>query len=204
MKFPLAGMMGVVSYLSHEAIIFLLTQQFNDGKFAVFVKLLNLWLRRAVDQGPTAVGVTDGMPWIGNNPQDHPGMIQVFLGHIGALDIVGNELPCLVYVSREKRPGFQHHKRAGAMNALSIQEKTLEGSTSSESEWTSFIQSGSEFLEFVNKHIQLEMRDEDQIEENRSEYIELLRQMFKLAGYIRRMSHQSTTIRWRKKPQHSK
>ncbi|GLJ24202.1 hypothetical protein SUGI_0461500 [Cryptomeria japonica] len=36
-----------------RAIIFLLTQQFNDGKFAVFVKLLNLWLRRAVDHGPT-------------------------------------------------------------------------------------------------------------------------------------------------------
>ncbi|GLJ24199.1 hypothetical protein SUGI_0461470 [Cryptomeria japonica] len=60
----------------------------------------------------------DGTPWIGNNPQDHPGMIQVFLGHIRALDIVGNELPCLVYVSHEKRPGFQHHKRAGAMKAL--------------------------------------------------------------------------------------
>ncbi|GLJ14277.1 hypothetical protein SUGI_0229530 [Cryptomeria japonica] len=162
----------------------------------------------------------DGTPWIGNNPQDHPGMIQVLLGHIRALDIIGYELLCLVYVSREKRPGFQHHKRAGAMNALSKQEKRLEGSTSSESEWTSFIQSGSEFLEFVNKHIQLEMGDEgnrevvaqilqsvekvhqmvgglslvafllDQIEEipeNRSEYIELLRQMFKLARYIRRM-----------------
>ncbi|GLJ16793.1 hypothetical protein SUGI_0289290 [Cryptomeria japonica] len=60
----------------------------------------------------------DGTPWIGNNPQDHPEMIQVFLGHIRALDIVGNELPRLVYVSREKRLGFQHHKRAGAMNAL--------------------------------------------------------------------------------------
>ncbi|GLJ34752.1 hypothetical protein SUGI_0699320 [Cryptomeria japonica] len=60
----------------------------------------------------------DGISWIGNNPQDHPGMIQVFLGHIGALDIVGNELPRLVYVSCEKRPSFQHHKRASAMNAL--------------------------------------------------------------------------------------
>jgi cellulose synthase A len=27
-------------------------------------------------------------------------------------------LPRLVYVSREKRPGFNHHKKAGAMNAL--------------------------------------------------------------------------------------
>lgn len=44
--------------------------------------------------------------------------MQVFLGHSGGLDTDGNELPRLVYVSREKRPGFQHHKKAGAMNAL--------------------------------------------------------------------------------------
>ena len=30
----------------------------------------------------------------------------------------GKELPKLVYVSREKRPGYQHHKKAGAMNAM--------------------------------------------------------------------------------------
>ncbi|KAH7444934.1 hypothetical protein KP509_02G098700 [Ceratopteris richardii] len=60
----------------------------------------------------------DGTPWPGNNTRDHPGMIQVFLGHSGGLDTEGNELPRLVYVSREKRPGFNHHKKAGAMNAL--------------------------------------------------------------------------------------
>ncbi|KAI5076718.1 hypothetical protein GOP47_0008783 [Adiantum capillus-veneris] len=60
----------------------------------------------------------DGTPWPGNNSRDHPGMIQVFLGHSGGLDAEGNELPRLVYVSREKRPGFNHHKKAGAMNAL--------------------------------------------------------------------------------------
>ncbi|XP_012473686.1 cellulose synthase A catalytic subunit 3 [UDP-forming] [Gossypium raimondii] len=60
----------------------------------------------------------DGTPWPGNNTRDHPGMIQVFLGQSGGLDAEGNELPRLVYVSREKRPGFQHHKKAGAMNAL--------------------------------------------------------------------------------------
>jgi hypothetical protein len=43
---------------------------------------------------------------------------QVFLGQSGGLDAEGNELPRLVYVSREKRPGFQHHKKAGAMNSL--------------------------------------------------------------------------------------
>ncbi|CAK9874927.1 unnamed protein product [Sphagnum jensenii] len=60
----------------------------------------------------------DGTPWPGNNTQNHPAMIQVFLGHNGGRDIDGNELPRLVYVSREKRLGFNHHKKAGAMNAL--------------------------------------------------------------------------------------
>lgn len=45
-------------------------------------------------------------------------IFQVFLGHTGAHDIEGNELPRLVYVSREKRPGYQHHKKAGAENSL--------------------------------------------------------------------------------------
>ncbi|GMH25058.1 hypothetical protein Nepgr_026901 [Nepenthes gracilis] len=60
----------------------------------------------------------DGTPWPGNKTRDHPGMIQVFLGYSGAHDIEGNELSRLVYVSREKRPGYQHHKKAGAENAL--------------------------------------------------------------------------------------
>ncbi|WCJ31692.1 Cellulose synthase family protein [Euphorbia peplus] len=60
----------------------------------------------------------DGTPWPGNNVRDHPGMIQVFLGNSGVRDVEGNELPSLVYVSREKRPGFEHHKKAGAMNSL--------------------------------------------------------------------------------------
>ncbi|CAI9107563.1 OLC1v1006946C1 [Oldenlandia corymbosa var. corymbosa] len=60
----------------------------------------------------------DGTPWPGNNTRDHPGMIQVYLGSEGALDVEGKELPRLVYVSREKRPGYQHHKKAGAENAL--------------------------------------------------------------------------------------
>lgn len=45
-------------------------------------------------------------------------LFQVFLGSTGAHDMEGNELPRLVYVSREKRPGYQHHKKAGAENAL--------------------------------------------------------------------------------------
>jgi hypothetical protein len=44
---------------------------------------------------------------------------QVFLQPDGdTVDIEGNPLPRLVYVSREKRPGYDHNKKAGAMNAL--------------------------------------------------------------------------------------
>ncbi|CAI0547847.1 unnamed protein product [Linum tenue] len=45
-------------------------------------------------------------------------LLQVFLGQSGGDDEDGNKLPRLIYVSREKRPGFNHHKKAGAMNAL--------------------------------------------------------------------------------------
>ena len=44
--------------------------------------------------------------------------LQVYLGSTGALDVEGKELPKLVYISREKRPGYKHHMKAGAMNAL--------------------------------------------------------------------------------------
>lgn len=42
----------------------------------------------------------------------------MLLGHPGDRDVDGGELPRLFYVSREKRPGFRHHGKAGAMNAL--------------------------------------------------------------------------------------
>jgi len=44
--------------------------------------------------------------------------VQVLLGHPGDQDAAGNDLPRLFYVSREKKPGFQHHTKAGALNAL--------------------------------------------------------------------------------------
>jgi hypothetical protein len=44
---------------------------------------------------------------------------QVFLQPDGdTLDVNGGTLPRLVYISREKRPGHDHNKKAGAMNAL--------------------------------------------------------------------------------------
>ncbi|XP_062097171.1 cellulose synthase A catalytic subunit 6 [UDP-forming] [Humulus lupulus] len=84
-------------------------------EFKVRINALVATAQKVPEDGWT---MQDGTPWPGNNVRDHPGMIQVFLGNNGVRDLEGNELPRLVYVSREKRPGFDHHKKAGAMNAL--------------------------------------------------------------------------------------
>ncbi|KAL0310609.1 UNVERIFIED_CONTAM: Cellulose synthase A catalytic subunit [UDP-forming] [Sesamum angustifolium] len=84
-------------------------------EYKVRINALVAKAQKTPDEGWT---MADGTPWPGNNTRNHPGMIQVFLGNTGAHDIEGNELPRLVYVSREKRPGYQHHKKAGAENAL--------------------------------------------------------------------------------------
>ncbi|KAK6924190.1 Cellulose synthase [Dillenia turbinata] len=84
-------------------------------EFKVRINQLVSTAQKVPDDGWT---MQDGTPWPGNNVRDHPGMIQVFLGHSGVCDVEGNEMPRLIYVSREKRPGFEHHKKAGAMNAL--------------------------------------------------------------------------------------
>ncbi|KAK6118478.1 hypothetical protein DH2020_047745 [Rehmannia glutinosa] len=87
-----------------------------------------------------ATWMADGTHWPGTwlNPAaehskgDHAGIIQVMLKPpsdeplcgIGEeyrmidLTNVDIRLPMLVYVSREKRPGYDHNKKAGAMNAL--------------------------------------------------------------------------------------
>uniref|UniRef100_A0A452Y4G5 Uncharacterized protein n=1 Tax=Aegilops tauschii subsp. strangulata TaxID=200361 RepID=A0A452Y4G5_AEGTS len=77
-------------------------------EFKIRINALVAKAQKVPEEGWT---MADGTAWPGNNPRDHPGMIQVFLGHSGGLDTDGNELPRLVYVSREKRPGFQHHKK---------------------------------------------------------------------------------------------
>ncbi|KAL3641107.1 Cellulose synthase A catalytic subunit 6 [UDP-forming] [Castilleja foliolosa] len=84
-------------------------------EFRVRINALVAMSQKVPEEGWT---MQDGTPWPGNSVRDHPGMIQVFLGPNGGRDIEGNELPRLVYVSREKRPGFDHHKKAGAMNSL--------------------------------------------------------------------------------------
>ncbi|KVH95185.1 cellulose synthase-like protein D3 [Cynara cardunculus var. scolymus] len=89
---------------------------------------------------PKATWMADATHWPGTwmmaSPEhakgDHAGIIQVMLkppsdeplngtdGEVNPLDFseVDIRLPLLVYVSREKRPGYDHNKKAGAMNAL--------------------------------------------------------------------------------------
>ncbi|KAH7315675.1 hypothetical protein KP509_21G060900 [Ceratopteris richardii] len=86
-----------------------------------------------------ATWMADGTHWPGtwsaptkdHSRGDHAGIIQVMLGPATSDPVYGNaedllldtsgidvRLPMLVYVSREKRPGYDHNKKAGAMNAL--------------------------------------------------------------------------------------
>ncbi|XP_065853031.1 cellulose synthase-like protein D3 [Euphorbia lathyris] len=88
---------------------------------------------------PKATWMADGTHWPGTWMQpttehskgDHAGIIQVMLKPPSDEPLLGDDdtkivnftdvdirLPLLVYVSREKRPGYDHNKKAGAMNAL--------------------------------------------------------------------------------------
>ncbi|CAN1236534.1 Cellulose synthase-like protein D3 [Linum grandiflorum] len=89
---------------------------------------------------PKATWMADGTHWPGtwmssgpdHSKGDHAGIIQVMLKPPSDEPLHGNSdetktldltdvdirLPLLVYVSREKRPGYDHNKKAGAMNAL--------------------------------------------------------------------------------------
>ncbi|RDX92133.1 Cellulose synthase-like protein D5, partial [Mucuna pruriens] len=90
---------------------------------------------------PKATWMSDGSHWPGtwasaeqdHSRGDHAGIIQAMLAPPNAETEYGAEadgenlidttdvdmrLPMLVYVSREKRPGYDHNKKAGAMNAL--------------------------------------------------------------------------------------
>ncbi|KAI4313137.1 hypothetical protein L6164_026144 [Bauhinia variegata] len=87
-----------------------------------------------------ATWMADGTHWPGTwaNPHsdhakgNHAGILQVMLKPPSPDPLMGNpdenkiidfsdtdtRLPMFVYVSREKRPGYDHNKKAGAMNAL--------------------------------------------------------------------------------------
>ncbi|KAI4311546.1 hypothetical protein MLD38_036432 [Melastoma candidum] len=89
---------------------------------------------------PKATWMADGTHWPGtwsipapeHSRGDHASIIQVMLKPPSDDPLKGEEpepasldftevdirLPMLVYISREKRPGYDHNKKAGAMNAL--------------------------------------------------------------------------------------
>ncbi|XP_022743907.1 cellulose synthase-like protein D4 [Durio zibethinus] len=86
-----------------------------------------------------ATWMADGTHWPGtwavpsreHSKGDHAGILQVMLKPPSSDPLMGNgedklvdftdvdiRLPMFVYISREKRPGYDHNKKAGAMNAL--------------------------------------------------------------------------------------
>ncbi|XP_031250715.1 cellulose synthase-like protein D2 isoform X1 [Pistacia vera] len=110
------------------------------------LKALKKWRENDSDETieslkiPKATWMTDETHWPGtwtipapeHSRGDHASIIQVMLdppndeplagsaGDGNSMDLseVDVRLPMLVYVSREKRPGYDHNKKAGAMNAL--------------------------------------------------------------------------------------
>ncbi|XP_062189873.1 putative mixed-linked glucan synthase 1 [Phragmites australis] len=92
--------------------------------------------------GVKATWMVDGTQWPGtwieqaenHRKGQHSGIVQVILNHpshkpqLGLPASIGNNpldfsnvdmrLPMLVYLSREKRPGYNHQKKAGAMNVM--------------------------------------------------------------------------------------
>eukprot|EP00268_Persea_americana_P051650 TRINITY_DN571_c0_g1_i2.p1 TRINITY_DN571_c0_g1~~TRINITY_DN571_c0_g1_i2.p1 ORF type:complete len:1086 (+),score=216.13 TRINITY_DN571_c0_g1_i2:569-3826(+) len=108
-----------IDYLKDKVLpSFVKERRAMKREYEEFKVRINALVAKALKVPEEGWTMQDGTLWPGNNVRDHPGMIQVFLGHSGGHDTDGNELPRLVYVSREKRPGFNHHKKAGAMNAL--------------------------------------------------------------------------------------
>ncbi|KAL8469677.1 hypothetical protein ACS0TY_032504 [Phlomoides rotata] len=59
--------------------------------------------------------------WSSNvTKQDHQSIVQILIKgwNPESTDIKGNKLPTLVYLAREKRPGWPHNFKAGSMNSL--------------------------------------------------------------------------------------
>lgn len=110
------------------------------------LKAMKRWKEKGDDEPvdrlkiPKATWMADGTHWPGtwtvpapeNTRGDHASIIQVMLqppieeplkgtaGDSNSMNLseVDIRLPVLVYISREKRPGYDHNKKAGAMNAL--------------------------------------------------------------------------------------
>uniref|UniRef100_A0A0E0I256 Uncharacterized protein n=1 Tax=Oryza nivara TaxID=4536 RepID=A0A0E0I256_ORYNI len=111
-----------------------------DALFTVIPQRSEASVGNANTKGAKATLMADGTPWPGtwtepaenHKKGQHAGIVKVMLSHPGEepqlgmpassghpLDFsaVDVRLPMLVYIAREKRPGYDHQKKAGAMNA---------------------------------------------------------------------------------------
>ncbi|KAM3215474.1 hypothetical protein ACQJBY_067474 [Aegilops geniculata] len=117
------------------------------GEFKVRIDSLSTTIRRRSDaynkgdDGVHATWMADGTQWAGtwieqadnHRRGQHAGIVQVMLDHpsckpqLGSsastnnpidLSNVDTRLPMLVYISREKHPGYDNQKKAGAMNTM--------------------------------------------------------------------------------------
>ncbi|KAK1258046.1 Cellulose synthase-like protein G3 [Acorus gramineus] len=91
-------------------------------------------IERAVMQGCVTDDLLDGEDarialekyWTaGFTRRDHPAVIEVLLESSVDVDITGHPLPNLVYISREKKRGVDHHFKAGALNVLMRASATM-------------------------------------------------------------------------------
>ncbi|VAI94058.1 unnamed protein product [Triticum turgidum subsp. durum] len=117
------------------------------GEFKVRIDSLSTTVRRRSDaynkgdDGVHATWMADGTQWAGawieqadnHRRGQHTGIVQVMLGYpsckpqLGSsantknpidLSNIDKRLPMLVYISREKHPGYDNQKKAGAMNVM--------------------------------------------------------------------------------------
>lgn len=87
---------------------FLAARQKIKGKYEVF---------KGQVERAREIGLTGDKS--GRTSRDHPPFVEVI--HDKSIDALGAdraEMPLLVYVSREKRPSYPHHFKAGALNVL--------------------------------------------------------------------------------------
>eukprot|EP01018_Ginkgo_biloba_P002115 Gb_06085 [translate_table: standard] len=91
-------------------------KEYEEIKMAYMELVLNI--QTAFESGkvpPQVESVFSGFSESGTiSVRNHPGVIKV----LGESSEGGRQVPRLIYVSREKRPGFKHHFKAGALNAL--------------------------------------------------------------------------------------
>ncbi|XP_028808357.1 cellulose synthase-like protein H1 [Neltuma alba] len=71
-------------------------------------------LRRRIEQGPAQLD-GDLADFSNTERRNHPAIIKVIWEN---KKITSDGLPHLIYISREKRPKYPHHYKAGAMNTL--------------------------------------------------------------------------------------